>query len=242
MGELAEKVSILEEIVQKVAYSQLETNMSLNRLSKEMREFKDEMREFKNEMSEYKEWSKKQIEATNKRTEATNKTTEAIKKRTDAFEKEMADLKRQWAKQWGDLANKMGTVVEDIVLPNIPRIAEVYFGCRELDYIAIRIKKRSMSDRSRRREFDAIAVCDKNFILNETKSSPEIRDVDRLAEFVQSRELYDYFPEYKEYRICPVFSSLYLDDAFVRYLSRKGIYAMTMKDDTMEIVNFDSIQ
>jgi hypothetical protein len=145
-------------------------------------------------------------------------------------------------RQWGDLANKLGTVVEDIVAPNIPRIAKVYFGCPEVDYIAVRVKKRSVTDRSRRREFDAIAVCEKIFILNETKSSPETRDVDKLAEFVQSGELFDYFPEYKGYRICPVFSSLYLDDAFVAYLSRKGVYALTMKDDTMEIVNFDALE
>lgn len=210
MVALDEKVSYLEDILQKVAYSQLETNMSLNRLSNEMREFKDEMREFKDEMSDYKDWSKKQIISMNR--------------------------------QWGDLANKLGTVVEDIVAPNIPRIAKVYFGCAEVDYIAVRVKKRSVTDRSRRREFDAIAVCEKIFILNETKSSPETRDVDKLAEFVQSGELFDYFPEYKGYRICPVFSSLYLDDSFVAYLSRKGVYALTMKDDTMEIVNFDALE
>jgi hypothetical protein len=217
MVALDEKVSYLEDILQKVAYSQFETNMSLNRLSNEMREFKDEMREFKDEMSEfkdemadYKDWSKKQIISMNR--------------------------------QWGDLANKLGTVVEDIVAPNIPRIAKVYFGCPEVDYIAVRVKKRSVTDRSRRREFDAIAVCEKIFILNETKSSPETRDVDKLAEFAQSGELFDYFPEYKGYRICPVFSSLYLDDAFVAYLSRKGVYALTMKDDTMEIVNFDALE
>jgi hypothetical protein len=217
MVALDEKVSYLEDILQKVAYSQLETNVSLNRLSNEMREFKDEMREFKDEMrefkdemSDYKDWSKKQIISMNR--------------------------------QWGDLANKLGTVVEDIVAPNIPRIAKVYFGCAEVDYIAVRVKKRSVTDRSRRREFDAIAVCEKIFILNETKSSPETRDVDNLAEFVQSGELFDYFPEYKGYRICPVFSSLYLDDSFVAYLSRKGVYALTMKDDTMEIVNFDALE
>jgi hypothetical protein len=203
MVALDEKVSYLEDILQKVAYSQFETNMSLNRLSNEMRDFKDEM-------SDYKDWSKKQIISMNR--------------------------------QWGDLANKLGTVVEDIVAPNIPRIAKVCFGCPEVDYIAVRVKKRSVTDRSRRREFDAIAVCERNFILNETKSSPETRDVDKLAEFAQSGELFDYFPEYKGYRICPVFSSLYLDDAFVAYLSRKGVYALTMKDDTMEIVNFDALE
>ena len=224
MVELAEKVSFLEEIVQKVAYSQLETNMSLNRLANEMRDFKDEMRDFKDEMhdfkdemsgfktemSEYKEWSKKQIIT--------------------------------MSRQWGDLANKLGTVVEDIVAPNIPRIAKQYFGCEEVDYIAVRVKKRSTTERSRHREFDAIAVCEGLFILNETKSSPEIRDIDKLVEFVQSGELFDYFPEYKGYRICPVFSSLYLEDSFVAYLSRKRVYALTMKEDTMEIVNYGDFE
>jgi Sec-independent protein translocase protein TatA len=230
MVALDEKVSYLEDILQKVAYSQFETNMSLNRLSNEMREFKDEMREFKDEMREFKDEMRE------------------FKDEMSEFKDEMSDYK-DWSKkqiismnrQWGDLANKLGTVVEDIVAPNIPRIAKVYFGCPEVDYIAVRVKKRSVTDRSRRREFDAIAVCEKIFILNETKSSPETRDVDKLAEFVQSGELFDYFPEYKGYRICPVFSSLYLDDAFVAYLSRKGVYALTMKDDTMEIVNFDAL-
>lgn len=80
-------------------------------------------------------------------------------------------------------------IVEDIVAPNIPRIASHYFGCDEVDYIAIRVKKRSTTDRSRRKEFDAIAVCEGFFILNETKSHPEIRDVDKMAAFVKSGEL-----------------------------------------------------
>ena len=238
MVELAEKVSYLEELVQKVAYSQLETNMSLNRLSNEMREFKDEMRDFKDEMSEYKEWSKKQITATNNQITAMNNQITATNKQISATNKQISLMNRQW----GDLANKLGTVVEDIVLPNIPRIAQVYFGCKELDYIAVRVEKRSVIDHRLFRDFDAIAVCEGIFILNETKSSPEIRDVDKLAEFVESRELFHYFPEYKGYKIQPVFSSLYLDDSFVEYLSRKGIYALTMKDDTMEIVNFNALE
>ena len=222
MVELAEKVSFLEELMQRVAYTQIQANMSIDRLSREMsdfkdemrdfkdemRDFKDEMRDFKDEMGEYKDWSKKQITRMNQ--------------------------------QWGDLANKLGTVVEDIVAPNIPRLAKVYFGCEELDYIAIRVRKRSIADRSRRREFDTIAACEGIFILNETKSSPTARDVDRFAKFLSSGELFDYFPEYRECRVYPIFSSLYMDEALVTYLSRKGIYALAMKDDTMDILNFDS--
>ena len=35
-------------------------------------------------------------------------------------------------KRWGELANKMGTVVEDIVAPSIRRLAREMFDCGEL--------------------------------------------------------------------------------------------------------------
>ncbi len=61
MTDVAEKVSYLEDLMQRLAYSQMQTSISLDRLSFEMRKFKDEMRVFKDEMGEYKDWSKKQI-------------------------------------------------------------------------------------------------------------------------------------------------------------------------------------
>jgi hypothetical protein len=221
MSATAEKLSYLEETMAQLAYAQLKTEMSLQTLSREMREFKnemllfkDEMREFKGEMSvfkdemgEYKDWSKKQIITMNR--------------------------------QWGDLANKMGTLVEDVVAPNIPRIAQTYFGCEDLDYFAVRVRKKSLKGDRHKREFDVIAACEGIFILNETKSSPETRDIDKLAAFIESNELFDYFPEYEGCKVCPVFSSLYMGDSLVAYLTRKGIYALTLKDDTMDIVNWD---
>jgi len=205
MSATEEKLTYLEETMAQVAYAQLKTEMSLQTLSREMREFKNEMGDFKDEMGEYKDWSKNQIILMNR--------------------------------QWGDLANKMGTLVEDIVAPNIPRIARTCFGCEDLDYFAVRVRKKSRKGDGRRREFDVIAVCEGIFILNETKSSPETRDVDKLAAFVESGALFNYFPEYDGYRICPVFASLYMDDSLVAYLTRKKIYALTLKEDTMDIVN-----
>ena len=237
MAEVLEKVSFLEEMVQKIAYTQMQANMSLERLSREMIEFKDEMREFKDEMRIFKD------EMGGFKDEM-----RIFKDEMGGFKDEMRDYK-DWSRQqiisinrqWGDLANKMGTVVEDIVAPNMRGIARRYFGCADLDYLAIRVRKRSTTDRSRRREFDAVAACDSAFILNETKSSPELRDIDKLAAFVDSGELYDYFPEYKDFRIIPIYASLYLNEEFTAYATRRGIYALTMKDDTMAIVNFEEI-
>jgi gas vesicle protein len=252
MPALAERVSFLEDLMQRVAYTQMQANMSIDQLSKEMREFKDEMHDFKDEMRDFKnEMLEFKDEMRDFKDEMREFKDEMLdfKDEMREFKDEMSEYK-DWSKeqitrmnrQWGDLANKLGTVVEDIVAPNIPGIAKRYFGCDELDYIAIRVKKRSIADRSRRREFDAIAACEGIFIVNETKSSPETRDIDQFAEFIGSKELFDYFPEYRECRICPVFSSLYMDEAFVAYLSRKGIYALAMKNDTMDILNFDSMK
>jgi len=47
-----------------------------------------------------------------------------------AFQNEMREDRKRMNKQWGDLANRLGTLAEDIVAPNIPRIVRDYFGCK----------------------------------------------------------------------------------------------------------------
>jgi len=142
--------------------------------------------------------------------------------------------------QWGELANKMGTLVEDIVAPNLPRIAAEYFGCVEIEDFMIRRKVRNKKDRTKVKEFDALVLCGDKLIVNDTKSSPRVEYINEFIELLE--EIADYFPEYKGKELIPIFSSLYISEEIVKYLSKKGIYAMGMRDDTMEILNPDSIQ
>ena len=141
-------------------------------------------------------------------------------------------------RRWGELANKMGTIVEDIVAPNIPRIAREYFGFKDMDFFAMRVEKRDKK-RNRTREFDVIAVYDEKVILNETKSTPRQSYLDEFVEFIKAGEFFNYFPEYKEAELIPIFSSLYLPDTVVNYLTKNRIYAMAMKGNTMDILNPD---
>ena len=159
------------------------------------------------------------------------------------FKDEMKDFKddtesdrRRMNKQWGELANKMGTIVEDIVAPNIPRIAEEYFHINTIDFFAVRIKKRHAIDKSLLREFDVIAVSEKYFLLDETKSTPKI---DYINDFIETLpHVMEYFPEYNDRILLPIFSSLYLPPQIVEYLSAHKIYALGMSDETMDILNF----
>ncbi|HEC97425.1 MAG TPA: hypothetical protein ENI58_04615, partial [Nitrospirae bacterium] len=95
MPTVEERVDTLESLLGQFI---VHTDTALRRLEREMREFKDEMREFKDEMREFKDEMGEFKDRTEKMLSAQNK-------------------------RWGEIANKMGTVVEDIVAPNIPRIA-----------------------------------------------------------------------------------------------------------------------
>jgi len=158
------------------------------------------------------------------------------------FEEEMRNDRAKAFKQWGEITNKMGTLAEDFVAPNVREIAQRYFGCEEgseEDFMVRRFKRKPKAT-SKRREFDVIAVYDKKVILVEVKSTPRIQYIDDFA--ATFKEIYEYFPEYKEKKIIPVFASLYLPDDVITYLTKSTIFAMAIRDDMMDLMNFEKIQ
>ncbi len=157
-----------------------------------------------------------------------------------ALYREEARIERiEMNKRWGEIANKMGTLVEDMVAPNIKGIAKTYFACNDLEDFMLRRQKRHSKDRSKRKEFDIIALCDDKVILNETKSTARKSYVDEFI--VTIKEFFDYFPEYEGKRIIPIFASLYISDDVITYLTDREIYAMAIKEDTMDLLNFQAL-
>ena len=99
----------------------------------------------------------------------------------------------------------------------------------------IRRRIKNKKDKTKIKEFDIIAVYSNKVIINETKSTPRL---DYIKDFIEDLKiLFDYLPEYKGMEIIPIFSSLYLPDNIINYLTKNKIYAMAMKDDTMDILN-----
>ena len=157
--------------------------------------------------------------------------------------KQQADReRREMNKRWGELANKMGTVVEDIVAPSIQRLARAVFDCGEPQFFGTRVSLSRGDDRSREREFDALYVGTRAVLLNETKSSPRASDARRFAAFLESGEFACYFPQYRKLPIVAAFSSLSIPDDLVTYLTRRGIYAIAMGDEAMQVLNLDAVR
>lgn len=154
---------------------------------------------------------------------------------------ESIQFRREMNKRWGDLANKMGTLVEDIVAPSLRRMAREELDCGEERFFSERISRTRSDDPSRRREFDALYVGTRAVLLNETKSSPRSEDVRTFVEFLASGEFALYFPEFQDLPIVPVFSSLHISPDLVATLTRYGIYAVAMGEEAMQILNQESV-
>ena len=158
--------------------------------------------------------------------------TQAFKDEMRAFKDEMRAQSRDMNRRWGELANKMGTLVEDIVAPSMPRVARELFGCEILGFFAVRVK-RALGRQVR--EYDALLACNDYVLVNETKSTLQASHVDGIANSLE--EFREVFPEYRDRKLIGIVASLYVDESVVRYASAKGILALAMGDEAMTVLN-----
>ncbi|MBE7547194.1 hypothetical protein [Candidatus Kuenenia stuttgartiensis] len=227
-----------EEMQQDRENSKIEMKVFREEMQQDRENFKNEMRNFRDEMQHDRENSKIEIKEFR---EEMQQDRENSKNEMTEFKEEMRKDRARAFKQWGEITNKMGTLAEDFVAPNVGEIAMRYFCCEEgseEDFMVRRFKRKPKT-KSKRREFDVIAVYDTKIILVEVKSTPRIQYIDDFAETL--KEVYEYFPEYINKKIIPVFASLYLPDEVIAYLTKKNIFAMAIRDDMMDLMNFGEV-
>ena len=192
------------------------TDRVLKELSLEMKEGQDklsqEMKEFKVEMQVWRDKKDQEIE-------------------------EMRQERRQHNLEMGRIANRQGRMAEDFVAPSICRIMKEALGIdKKIPCIDnFRAKRAYRGDTSKIREFDVIAECLDYALVNETKSSPTPADVNELIESMGV--IRDYFPEFKDRKLIGAIASLFLNTSLINYASAKGILALAVGDDLMDIKN-----
>ncbi len=199
----------------------------------EMKDFKDEMLEFKNEMKDFKD---EMLEFKNEMRDFKGEMSEFKGEMRD-FKDEMHNEVRRMNKQWGELSNKMGTMVEDLVYPSLGRIINQQFNIIP-ESIAVRLRKR-LPD-GRQKEFDAIAVSENLIFLNSTKSSLQSKDID---DFVRDIQIFrEFFPEYHDKKIVGILATLTIDDSVLTYAEKKGFLILAVGDEIMEVKNSKEFQ
>ncbi len=222
------RVSTLERMMEKVAYVQQETQIEIRKLSEEMRAFKEEM----------KVWRQKTDEHIAKIDERMAKTDEHIAKIDQEIE-EIRNETKSMNKQWGDLANRLGRLVEDVFGPSIDVAIEKFFDCRP-DIVDQNKLVRKRGEESL--ELDILAICSeerKAFVV-EVKSNPDREEY--INKFEQKiGRVKRFIPYLSEYKITPVYAALSMKKETIARLTKRRIYAMVVKGDILEVVNIDEI-
>ncbi len=227
---IGKRVDRLETLMAQLIIASQRTQRNVDRLCVEMREFKTEiredtrklkteLREFKDEMGEFKDEMRE------------------FKNEMGEFKDEMRGFKAESNKRWGELANKMGTMAEDLVAPSIERILRQVVGCakEEVEAVAVRVRRRHPVTRQRR-EFDVVAACRDYALINETKS---VLRPEAITEFVTDclPTAREYFPEYANKRIIGAIASLYVDEGLVRQGERLGVIVLGIGEEVMDVLN-----
>jgi len=237
--EIKEQVSSLEKALEDFIRH---TDLGFAKVQNAMIEQKRSLDDFKEEMRLSRERSEKEMAQSRERSEKEmQQFKEEMRLAYERSDRSLQQYKEENNKRWGELANRLGTLAEDFVAPNIPAIALKYFNCpEEPETFFVRCKKRHTKEKALRREFDIIGVYEKQIILNETKSTPRRQYIDEFAELLP--QFFDYFPEYGGKKLIPVFASLYVDEQTVAYATKKGIYVLAIKGDTMDLLNYGDLR
>jgi predicted RNase H-like nuclease (RuvC/YqgF family) len=223
---LESRVRSLEEMMADLIATVAQTSIEMREFKEEMKDFKDEMRGFRDEMSGFKDG-----------VESFKDEMSGFKDGIESFKDEMRREHRQLNKQLGEIANKQGRMTEDLVAPSICRILKEVVDC-PASYgcgLVVRIRRVHPDDRSRTREFDAIAECGDYVLVNETKSKLAPADIGELMDTI--KDVREYFPEYKNRKFIGSLATLYVDDSLVKHASRKGIIVLAVGDELMDVMN-----
>ncbi|MCU0836216.1 MAG: hypothetical protein MUC77_17580 [Chromatiaceae bacterium] len=149
-----------------------------------------------------------------------------------AFRAELREHNREMNRKWGDMASKLGTMVEDLVIPSLPRIVEQRFGGPVLDLMPGR--QRRLAD-GRVKEFDCVAVTADLAVLTSTKASLHSADIDRFVEDIAVFR--EFFPKYADRPLIGVLASLAVEDGVLSYAERQGFLVLAIGDQLMEVKN-----
>jgi len=222
MQAVEERVTSLESVLRDFI---IHTDVSLSRLEREVEELKDEMKDFKSEMKDFKDEML------------------VFKDGVDVFKDEMSKFRtdmeadhKEMNKQWAGLANKMGTLDEDLIAPAVRPVLNKYFKCGLLSR-SIRNLKRKNGDNF---EVDVLAASRDKVFMIEVKSSPKSYHVEQVIE--KADLFYDFFPEYKDKELITIFASIIFPEDVIKHATNKHLYLMAYREwEYMDIINFDDL-
>ncbi len=185
----------------------------------------------------------RQMADTDRRLKHLETLVDCTQRQVDQTSREMAEFKQEMRadrkdmnRKWGELANRLGTMAEDLVAPSVPRVVRQVLGTGDAPIdSAVRVRRHLPGDPATHREFDVVATCGDYLLVNETKSRLSAVDVARFAKSLPNARAY--FPEHADKGVVGVIASLYVDPAVARHAEARGLIVLGFGEDVMDVLN-----
>jgi hypothetical protein len=216
MIDMEQRISHLDTIMAELAHAQLRTEMGFKEMQRQSQQQAERMDQLGVRMDQL------------------GVRMDQLGVRMDQTVERMEQDTRQMKKAWGDLANKLGTVAEDIVAPNIPRLGMEEFGFSAVEDIMVRAQRTSRRGPKRQAEWDVICSSPEKVVVTEVKSTPSAEYINAVP--ARLNEFFDFFPEYEGRELIGVFASWSIPAALLPVISAAGLYGIAMGDSTMDVV------
>ncbi|MGC9141831.1 MAG: hypothetical protein ACP5IN_05720 [Caldimicrobium sp.] len=248
---LEEKTDKLEKALQELtehmkalAYQALKTERELLEFKEEMREFREEMRayreqkeremqEFREEWRAYREQKEREMQEFREEWRAYREQKEReLREYKEYVDKQINEMN----KKWGDLVNKWGTMVEDIIIPGIPFALKRRFGLEVKKILASPLSRKD----GKEREYDAIVIAGDYVFVFSVKSRFKVKHFEEVEEAL--RDFFEFFPEYQNYRLVPVIAAFNFDEGTINKATKKGYLVLQMSGDYLDFINADKVK
>lgn len=222
---LENRMAELENVLAHLADAQVNSQRYLDQLARTVERIDRDRRETDERVNREFAWLSDELRTLGERTD-----------------RSITQLSRDINQKFGEVANKTGMLVEDMVAPSIARIFQEVTGYKEeqILFSAIRVKLYHVTKTDLRREFDAVVAGGDYLLINETKSQLDPEAVDKFIEVLQ--EAREFFPQYKEKKVIGALASLYIDTSLVRHIEKQGLIAMAVGQNLMDVLNSPSFK
>lgn len=205
--------------------SRAKADRQMERIQSQIDKSQARLEEMDNELLEMRKQTER-LEETNRRLEESNRRLGESNKRMEVEFRKNTQVLAEISRQYGKL-------VEDFVVPSIPRVLEKELG---LDVISIAVRvRRKHPTRKDTREYDVIVETPDRVFINSTKNNLSSKDIDDLIDnFHVFRE---YFPELNHKKMCGIVSTFNPHESQLKYANKKGIVVLGLGHELMELQN-----
>jgi len=163
------------------------------------------------------------------------KSREDFNRRTDEWSRKAEQDRKDFHKQWAELSDNRGTLLEDMVAPCGFKLAEAIFGDQEAQTCGIRFKARHPANPGEMMEVDLLAVGPTKVLVGEVNRRIDAAKAQEFREKLQ--RLPEFFPSLAGKTLCAAVASVYLEPSVIAFLNRQKLYGIAMGDEVMEVVN-----